>query len=338
MVTLRFLSTFIHMEFRTNFSIQPQQKKVTYDNPVITMGSCFSTMLGHRLALGKMKVLSNPFGVIFNPVAVCELLVNSLRKKSLPDEGFLFFNGYHYHYLTHSTIYSRDFEEFKLRLQTIQDELGHIMSKASHVFFTWGSSFVYEKQPEGLVVANCHKQHGSQFKRRLLTLAEMISAFSECYAEIIRHQPNIQLVLTVSPVRHIKDGIPENQLSKSLLRILCHELAETHAQVSYFPSYEWMIDDLRDYRFYKSDLIHPSEVAEEYIWQEFQKVYFDQNTRSLWARIKRVQTSLAHKPFQPESKSHRTFLLNLLHEMEELMPRLDFSSEVEEVTRQLQSI
>jgi len=326
------------MEFRTNFSIQPHKNKVTYDRPVFTMGSCFSSMLGHRLGLGKMAVSSNPFGVIFNPLSVCELLAISIQEKDLRDQDFLVSNGYHYHYLTHSSIYGRNFEELKQRLKTIQEELRSLLSKASHVFLTWGSSYIYEKQPEGLVVANCHKQPGSHFKKRLLTLTEMKLAFSTFYAAMIRHQPTVHIVLTVSPVRHLKDGIPENQLSKSLLRILCHDLAETHAQVSYFPSYEWMIDDLRDYRFYKSDLIHPSEVAEEYIWQEFQKVYFDQNTQSLWARIKRIQTSLAHKPFQPESMSHQTFLCNLLHEMEELKPQVDFSSEIERVNKQLHSI
>ncbi|WP_158856568.1 GSCFA domain-containing protein [Lunatibacter salilacus] len=326
------------MEFRTNFSIQPQQDKVTYDHPVITMGSCFSSLLGQRMGLGKMNVLGNPFGVIFNPVTVCQLITHSLLKTSLPDEGFLASNGYHYHYLTHSTLYGRTFEELNHRLHIIQREVADTISKASHVFFTWGSSYVYEKKAEGLIVANCHKQPGRQFEKRLSNLSEMQSAFSKCYEAMIRVQPNIQLVLTVSPVRHIKDGIPENQLSKSLLRILCHELAETHGQVSYFPSYEWMIDDLRDYRFYKSDLIHPSEVAEEYIWQEFQKVYFDQNTLSLWGRIKRIQTSLAHKPFHPESMSHQTFLRNLLYEMEELSPQVDFCSEIEGVKRQLESI
>lgn len=326
------------MEFRTVFSIQPQQNKVSYDRPVIAIGSCFSTMLGHRLGIGKIEVLSNPFGVIFNPVTVCELIASSLQKKSLSDKGFIVSNGYHYHYLTHSAVFGKTFGELTHRLQIIQEEVVNTMTKASHVFFTWGSSYVYEKQPEGFIVANCHKQPGSQFNKRLLTLSEMKIAFEECYEAMICVQPNIQVVLTVSPVRHTKDGIPENQLSKSLLRILCHELAETHAQVSYFPSYEWMIDDLRDYRFYKSDLIHPSEVAEEYIWKEFQKVFFDQKTQSFWERVKRIQTSLAHKPFQPESMSHRTFLRNLLQEMEELSPLVNFSSEKEHVKRQLQFI
>jgi len=326
------------MEFRTNFSISPQLPKVTYNHPVIAMGSCFSSMLGRQLELGKMGVLSNPFGVVFNPVTVCELITFSIQEKELPEEGFLASNEYYYHYLTHSSLHARTMAELKQRLRTIQKEVRAILSQASHIFFTWGSSYVYEKHPEGLLVANCHKQPGSQFIKRLLTLDEMKSAFSKSYAEIIRLQPTIQLILTVSPVRHTKDGIPENQLSKSLLRILCHELAESHPQVSYFPSYEWMLDDLRDYRFYKSDLIHATEFAEEYIWQEFQKVYFDKITQTLWGRIKRIQTSLSHKPLQPESMSYQTFLRNLLYEMEELMSLVDFSSEIEKVSRQLHSM
>ena len=324
------------MEFRTDFSIQAHKHKVSYNDAVVTIGSCFSTMLSHRLGLGKMEVLGNPFGVIFNPVTVCEMVSFSLQHVTPPKDGFIVSNGYHYHYLLHSSIFGSSLEDLTHRLQTIQKEVARIVSKASHVFFTWGSAYVYEKQPDGLIVANCHKQPANQFKKRLLTLDEMKEAFDRCYGEIMRINPGIQLVLTVSPVRHIKDGIPENQLSKSLLRVLCHELTESFTHVSYFPSYEWLIDDLRDYRFYKSDLIHPSDLAEEYIWQKFQQIYFDQDTKSLWEKTKRIQTSLAHRPFQPESLSHQKFLRNLLQEMEELAPRIDFSSEIEEVTRQLQ--
>lgn len=325
------------MEFRTNFSIQPQQHKVTYTQPVLTMGSCFSAMLGQRLANGKMKVLSNPFGVIFNPVSVCDLIVFSLRSIPLPVDGFLVTNGLHYHFWTHSSIYGGTREELAQTLRMIQGEVLNITMKASHMFITWGSSYIYERDPEGQLVANCHKLPGNLFRKRLLTLEEMKSAFDRCYTELIRLHPNIHVVLTVSPVRHTKDGIPQNQLSKSLLRILCHELSQDYAQVSYFPSYEWMIDDLRDYRFYKSDLIHPTDMAEEYIWQEFQKVYFDPNTQTAWRKINRIQSSLSHKPIHPESVNHQAFLRNLLHEMRELIPQVDFSSEMEEVTRQLQA-
>lgn len=325
------------MEFRTNFSINPQRDKVNYNDPIVTIGSCFSAMVGRRLEQGKMKVLNNPFGVIFNPISICELITTSLQGRPLPEDGFLVSNGYYYHYLTHSTLYGRSLDELKERLFLIQEEVRSFLSKASHVFITWGSSYVYEKQPEKRIVANCHKQAGSLFRKRLLTLDEMKFAFGASYAALIDYQPTIQLVLTVSPVRHIRDGIPQNQLSKSLLRVLCNELSETNGQVSYFPSYEWMIDDLRDYRFYKSDLIHPSEVAEEYIWNEFQRVYFDQKTQSLWERIHQIKRSLAHKPFHPESVPHQKFLRNLLLEMEGLLPQVDVSSEIEQVWQQLKS-
>jgi hypothetical protein len=323
------------MEFRTNFSIQPQRNSVTYNVPVITMGSCFSTMLGQRLAHGKMKVLSNPFGVIFNPLSLCELMLNTLQEKPLPHLGYLVSNDIHYHYQTHSTIYGRTREELTLKLNMIQKKVLNLMANSSHLFITWGSSYIYEKLPENLLVANCHKQPGSQFNKRLLSLDEMKYAFGKCYDEIIRVQPNIQIVLTVSPVRHTKDGIPQNQLSKSLLRVLCHELSQSYPQVSYFPSYEWMIDDLRDYRFYKSDLVHPSEMAEAYIWQEFQNAYFKTETKLMWEKINRIQTSLSHRTIHPESVAHKRFLRKLLQEMIELTPQVDFSLEIEEVTSQL---
>lgn len=337
MIVLDFLAIFNHMEFRTDFSIQPEHNKVAYTSPVITIGSCFADMLGQRLAVGKMKVLSNPFGVIFNPVSVCELIAISLQEKIPAEDGFLVSGGIHYHFWTHSTVFGKTKEELTLKLRVIQEEVLRIVGETSHLFITWGSSYIYEKQPEGQLVANCHKQPSSLFKKRLLTLEEMKSAFDRCYAELIRLQPNVQIVLSVSPVRHTKDGIPQNQVSKSLLRILCHELSHAYTQVSYFPSYEWMIDDLRDYRFYKSDLIHPTDMAEEYIWNEFQKVYFDANTQITWKKISRIKKSLSHRPIHPESVSHQTFLRNLLREMDDLSPKVDFSLEIREVIGQLEA-
>nr|MBI1231388.1 GSCFA family protein [Cytophagales bacterium] len=325
------------MEFRTHFSIPIQDDPVCYGRPVVTMGSCFSTLLGQRMAHGKMKVLSNPFGVIFNPVSVCQLIENAVLATPFPVEEYVNMEDIYVHYQCHSSMYGASRDELSVKLQKKQEEVRQYLADASHLFFTWGTSYVYEKYPQGYLVANCHKQPGSHFKKRLLTLKEMKDRFARCYAALGALNPTLRLVLTVSPVRHTKDGIPQNQLSKSLLRVLCHELVEEFPTVAYFPSYEWMMDDLRDYRFYKSDLIHPSELAEEYIWEEFQKAYFEEETQSTWRKVSQIQTSLSHKALHPESDAHQKFLRNLLGKMEALVPQVDFSSEVSEVKRYLQT-
>ena len=200
---------------------------------------------------------------------------------------------------------------------------------------TLGTAWIYEHETFGRV-ANCHKQPQKLFEKKLTTLEEMEMGLWSVLDNFSRAFPNLKIILTLSPVRHIKDGVAENQLSKSLLRVLCANLERRMSSVSYFPAYEIIMDELRDYRFYKSDLIHPSEEAEEYIWQKWQQAIFPEATREKISEIQKVQLELAHRPFNPDTEAHRKFLQNLLTKLERLNNEFDFSEEISEVKSRIE--
>ncbi|WP_209329284.1 GSCFA domain-containing protein [Lunatimonas salinarum] len=316
------------MEFRTTFSGPNISAKLTYESEVLSLGSCFANMLGERLSKGKFKVLANPFGIIYNPLSLLKLLSGCLLGQPLDLKGVLNHESRFFHYQLHSSFSADSSEVLQQQFLEQSKQVAEQLIRCSHIFFTWGTSHVYALKDTGSVVANCHKQPAALFARHLLGLDEMEAAFREFQGLLLQINPNVRMVVTVSPVRHIKDGIPENQLSKSILRVFSHQLQTSYRFVDYFPSYEWMMDDLRDYRFYKNDMIHPSEVAEEYIWSQFLDSFMDPSVRSRYEKVRKLQRAMAHKPFFPEGEAHQRFLDKLRVQMEEMQPQLDFSSEI----------
>lgn len=299
------------------------------------MGSCFSTMIGDKLEERKFKVLNNPFGTVFNPISLFELLHGSLLLQPI-DESLVVTNDQrYYHYNTHSALSFGQRNKLLVKLSARQAASHDFLRKASHIFLTFGTAHAYELISNGQIVANCHKQPKNLFKKRLLGLDEMMNGFRGFQKVIENVNPTAEIIVTVSPVRHIKDGIPENQLSKSLLRVLCHEMAEECPRVSYFPSYELMMDDLRDYRYYKDDMIHPTAFAENYIWELFKSACFDQETLRSMDKIDSIIRDLQHRPFHPHSQSHHQFLHKLLQKMEQMGPAFDFSKEINVISDQL---
>ena len=323
------------MHLRTTFKVPPFEPKISHQSKMLSIGSCFSTMIGKKLLDRKFEVLNNPFGTIYNPVSLFQLLQQSFLNNQ-PDSSLLLeYQQRYYHYGMHSSISANTEEELWADITKYQISTREFISKASHLFITFGTAFIYETKATGKPVANCHKQPQSIFNKRLLEVAEMMESFNNFNTVIQEVNPNARVIVTVSPVRHIKDGIPENQLSKSLLRIFSHQLQEDHREVSYFPSYELMMDDLRDYRFYKEDLIHPTPLAEDYIWEVFKDCYLDKPTTEILKTIEGILGSLQHKPFHPESEAHRQFLFKLLQKMERLGTEFDFSNEIKEVKSKL---
>ena len=289
--------------FRTEFHPKPSSFQIGFGNQLLTVGSCFSENIGQRLQQNKFGVLANPFGTIYNPVSIFKLLdVNA------PDTSkFVEVGGQWYHLDFHSQFTGRDQKTLETVLELKLKEVSEYLTQVQTVFITLGTAYVYEWLESGEVVANCHKIPQKQFRKRMLSIEEMKESFEKLKMNLTKVKPGLQFVFTVSPVRHIKDGIAENQLSKSLLRTLCHELSQ-HNQVSYFPAYEIMMDDLRDYRFYKSDMIHPSEMAEDYIWNKFQITYMSDQTRKVLNEWGKIQAALSHRSFNPESANHQKFL------------------------------
>ena len=288
-------------------------------------------MIGERLLDCKFNALVNPYGTTFNPVSIFNLLIKSITGKPLDPDLYLNRHDHFFHYQLHSSFSGTSVEALEMKIGGTRIKVSEQLESATHLFITLGTAFVYRLLENGSIVANCHKQPQKYFSKSLLGLDEMMEGFNAFYQNILLINPGIQVVLTVSPVRHIKDGISQNQLSKSLLNVLCHQLVAAYPEIYYFPAYEIMMDDLRDYRFYKDDMIHPSFMAEEYIWEQFQTAFFNEETKDLIQHVDQIKRNLKHRPFNP----HQKFLLKL-KELISLMPEnLDFSHEKQSIEEQL---
>lgn len=324
------------MQWTTSFEIPEGGKKIDFQRAVLSIGSCFSTMIGEKLAERKFPVLNNPFGTIFNPVSMAQLMEDALLEMPINTDMILIRDGLYLHFGMHSDVAAYSVDSLERLIHKKQQHTRQVLENASHLLITFGTSFVYEFGESGQIVANCHKQPSSLFEKRLLHPDEIQKVFSSFFNILREINPYIEVVLTVSPVRHTKDGIPENQLSKSILRLAAHDLSETYDFVTYFPSYEIMIDELRDYRFYKEDMIHPSAQAEEFIWERFKQAWVDPQTFGLIQEFEAIKRDLSHRPFNPDSPAHMKFLDNLQKRLERYSKDFDFSKEMDLLRKQVQ--
>jgi hypothetical protein len=323
------------MRWSIDFPIPTSSFPISHASKVISLGSCFAQTIGQKMQETKFDVLVNPFGTLFHPLNLADLLHQALRQTPMDPAGVVEREGLFVHYATHSDLIGGSREELE-ELYTQQLLCLHqSLKKATHLVLTLGTAWIYQHKEFGRV-ANCHKQPASLFEKKLSSLEELEYGLRPVLKLLIEQNPNLKIILTLSPVRHTKDGITENQLSKSLLRVLCAQLEQHLESVTYFPAYEIMVDELRDYRFYKADLVHPSEEAENYIWGKWQQVMFAQATQQKVAEIQKVWLELAHRAFNPDSEAHRKFLQNLLGKLEGMQVELDFSEEIQDVTSRLQ--
>jgi len=323
------------MNLRTTFDITPSPHKIDHQSKLLAMGSCFATMIGKHMKERKYDLLVNPFGTVFNPLSVFALLDNSISGKEPSSQELIQHQEKWIHYQYHSSISADTEEELLSQIQKLHNITHRYLREASHLIITLGTAFIYEHKALLRPVTNCHKQPSGLFTKRILNINEMAESFGLLYERIKGINPNIHIILTVSPVRHVKDGIPENQLSKSLLRVLVDQLIQHRSNVLYFPSYELMMDDLRDYRFYKEDLIHPTDQAELYIFNKFEETYIASEDRLLDEKILDIHRSLAHRPFNPTTPSHQKFLIKLMDKMTQMPKHLDFSDELDYVKKQM---
>ena len=323
------------MQWTTSFDIPTHPNPISHDHKILSIGSCFAERIGNKMKELKMDILINPFGTLFHPIPICQLLEFAIQDKNLPDELFLEREGLHFHYWTHSQVMGYSIEELRGKLAGELILVKEYLEQSDFLIITLGTSWLYELADSNTPVANCHKQPGKLFSKKLSNLEVMEGKMSSLFEQLQELNPKLKIILTVSPVRHIKDGVPENQLSKCLLRVLCDQLCKNSEHVHYFPSYEIMIDELRDYRFYKTDLIHPTAQAEDYIWEKWKNALFNPDSKKLLEQISQVKMDLSHRPMNPKSESHRKFLSNLLQKLERLNSEFDFSKEISSVKSQL---
>ncbi|PIB35385.1 hypothetical protein BFP72_08240 [Reichenbachiella sp. 5M10] len=314
---------------KTDIDLKPLKESVRIGQQIVTLGSCFAQGMGERLQQFKFDALVNPFGVIFNPVSLVRVLA------PLEESLFVERDGMFCHYDYHFDLRADSQEQLIEHINKKKQEVQRYLRSADWLIITLGSATVYELN--GLVVANCHKQPQSLFDKRMLSLEEMKSTVEELLDMLLRDNPKLKVILTVSPVRHLKDGMVQDQLSKSMLRVLCAQLTHRNG-VYYFPAYEIMMDDLRDYRFYKSDRLHPTAEAEDYIWSCFEQVALDDASQEFVKQWELIRRAMAHRPFNPHTAAHRQFLLQTQAKLSVWKDVVDVREEYAWFTQQLATL
>lgn len=309
----------INMNFTTPVFVQPSSYPIDYNSKIITMGSCFSDSMGQKFSFYKFNIISNPFGVVFNPVSIQNLISRVIHTAFFTEENLVFHNDLWHTFEAHSDFSSTDKQ---LILSSLNNKIKHLntyLKSATHLYITLGTAWVYVSKQNNQVVSNCHKLPQSNFDKKLLSVQEIVDSLHDILQQIQHFNPNCHVVFTVSPVRHIKDGFVENQRSKSHLITAIHEVIDSLDQ--YFPSFEIMMDELRDYRFYAQDMLHPSAFAIDIIWNKFLNTFINPNLYPILSEIENIQKALAHKPFNPDTESHQKFIKNTLSKIEKLQKK-----------------
>jgi hypothetical protein len=323
--------------FRTELHTSFSSKRISLSDSILTIGSCFSDAIGTQLISNKVKTFVNPFGTIYNPHSIHKV-IQYAQSNRIPDKNsFVQRQDLNFHYDFHSHFSSIEQPEFEKQLQSVISAAHTFLADADWLMITYGTAWVYELIETKEIVANCHKMPPSQFNKFLMTQKRILDSFESMYVDIKLLNPGIQIILTVSPVRHTKETLELNSVSKSILRVACHTLSQQYGDVEYFPAYEIMLDDLRDYRFYKSDMIHPSEVAEDYIWQKFAEQYFSDELKAFLPKWKAIRSALNHRPFHAESAAHQKFINETIQRLEELKDVVNVDDEITSLKNQVHS-
>lgn len=315
------------MQFRTQIPISKSNNPIDYNSKILSFGSCFAQNMDEKFDYFKFQNETNPFGIIFNSVSIEKLIARTIKKEIYTEKDVFFYNERWHSYEVHSDLSNSDRQELLETLNKALSETYKQLIEATHIIITYGTSWVYRNIETNQIVANCHKVPQKQFLKELLPVGVIQKSIQNTIEFIQSLNPNIDFIFTVSPVRHIKDGFTENQLSKSHLFTALHQTFDFRSEVSgsthnYFPSYEIMIDELRDYRFYAEDMLHPNQVAIDYIWNRFSENYISESSITTMQEISEIQKSLRHRSFNPESEQHQKFLSKLRQKMELLEKKL----------------
>ncbi|UGS23154.1 GSCFA domain-containing protein [Flavobacterium channae] len=303
------------MQFRTQIPISKSENPINYTSKIVLLGSCFAENIGDKFQYFKFQTIVNPFGIIFNAVSLEKLIRRSVTKSYFTEEDVFFHNNLWHCFEVHSELSHPDKEVFLKSLNHLIYSTHQQLKDATHIIITLGTSWVYRlrqaQSDRNGIVANCHKVPQKEFTKELLTTEQTEESLKNCISLIHAINPNCNFTFTVSPVRHIKDGFTENTLSKAHLISAVHKIIKNNQLVNYFPAYEIMMDELRDYRFYAEDMLHPNQTAIDYIWIQFFENYVSESVFGLMNEICSIQKGLQHRPFNPNTESHQKFLNQL---------------------------
>ncbi|MBD0833628.1 GSCFA domain-containing protein [Aestuariibaculum sediminum] len=305
------------MNFQTTIPLKEQiDNRIDYHSSLLLLGSCFVENIGEKFSYYKFKSLQNPFGILFNPVSVETLVRRAVQEDLYSDNDLIFQNERWHCFDAHSNLSDSSKQEVITALNSAINLTHKCITNATHIIVTLGTAWVYRNKETQAIVANCHKVPQRNFDKVLLSVDEVYQSIKGVVEEIHRINPNVTIMFTVSPVRHIKDGFIENTQSKAHLISGIHQLlgeskSSKHDALYYFPSFEIMMDELRDYRFYTEDMLHPNKVAIQHIWERFCRVWVSKYALPTMGLVDDIQKGLRHKPFNPNSEAHKVFLERL---------------------------
>src|SRR6266487_173007 len=329
------------MQLLASINIKPLQPPITYKDNILLTGSCFTEHIGNYLMDVKFNVLQNPNGILFNPLSICSSLVSYIHNKQYSEDDLFFLNEAWHSWQHHSRFSNSDLNECLRIINESQNKAHEFLEKADWIIITLGSSFVYKLSPEAppslkkgnnIEVANCHKAPAQVFLKHLCTIEETVTALDGAIHQLFHFNPKLKIIFTISPVRHLRDGVIENNRSKARLIEAVHHLVNKFDKLYYFPAYELVIDVLRDYRFYDIDLAHPNYAATQFVIEKFSEACFDDATQELIKEIRKIVIAKNHTPFNPHSQQHKKFLQSHLEKTKRLQqqyPWLDFKEELE---------
>jgi len=298
------------MKFRTEINIPRAPFAIAHANKTLMMGSCFVENISAKLKTAGFHVDVNPFGILYNPVSIGNAINDLLWRKEFTENDIFFSNGIYQSFSHHGRFSdvdpARALEKMNRQLMASQQ----FVKEASVLIVTFGTAKVYRLLSTGKVVANCHKLPANYFSHELLSVNEIAELWLNCIRQLRQVNKGLRIIFTISPIRHWKDGAHDNQLSKSVLFVALNEILRWTENTCYFPSYELMMDDLRDYRFYAEDMIHPNVQAIDYIWEKFGDAYFNNTTKAIIKEWESISQALNHRPFNPDSIEYQTFKAN----------------------------
>jgi hypothetical protein len=312
------------VKLQTQLPLEIQSPLIDYSSKLVLLGSCFAENIAEKFSYYKFQNEVNPLGVLFHPIAILDLLTRAHENNPYSEKDIFFSNGCWQSFQSHSRLNSISqteiLDHLNKALKSTQDQL----KNASHVILTFGTAWVYEHIQSKTIVANCHKKPQREFDKSILSVDALQDTFNSIISILKSFNPKVTVVFSISPVRHIKDGFVENNLSKAHLMTALHSVINTNENTCYFPSYELLMDELRDYRFYKEDMVHPNQIAIDYVWEKFQSIWIDADVNPIMQEVNQLQKGFAHKPFNPLAEEHAIFLSTLAKKAEALESRFPF--------------
>lgn len=320
------------MQFTTKIPIEKFQNSITYESKIMALGSCFAENISDKFSYFKFEIKTNPFGIIFNPVSIENLINRIVNKIEFTEKDIFFHNDLWHCFEVHSELSNSNKIDFLQKLNTILEETHLQILKTTHFQITYGTSWVYrlrQTQSDSLgIVANCHKVPQKEFSKESLSIETIEKSIQNTIELVHKVNPNCNFIFTISPVRHIKDGFVENSVSKANLISAIHSTRSSQLDtLNYFPSYEIMMDELRDYRFYAEDMLHPNQTAIDYIWERFSESFIDENSFQTMNEVQEIQKGLNHRSFNPDSEQHLKFISKLhqkINFIKEKFPHMQF--------------